>query len=247
MMEVKPMRISIIFLFSIFFLSLNIPGLSPLADGENNEELSAVIAKEEVDDELVVIVRIISSHNEGDISVMVTNEEDDIVLLETVSLSDGFAEVRFTVDPEDENGDYTAYVSGVDDDGEAMNPASTTFTIETSSIPFTLFGYDGWLVILALTGFLMVIGMFVKRSRKRRHQMGLIQENVRPVVHPKRISCTENRDPPQFERPLAESNNKPIFTPPPIKQEIHHHYAPQYDQSQKIENIVDSVYYRKKP
>jgi len=31
----------------------------------------------------------------------------------------------------------------------------------------------------------------------------------------------------------------------PVKQEIHHHYVPQYDQSQKTENVTDSVYYRR--
>lgn len=231
-------------IFSILLVVISGPGLIQAVMGEDS--ISAVIAKDENDGEVMVTVRIVSSRDEGDVSVLVKDENGEVVLLETVALNSGFAEVKFTVDPNEAEGDYTAYVSGVNDAGEEMDPTTATFFIDPLPAEFIIFGYDGWMVIGAFFGLFLVIGMAVRRSGKVRKRRALPPVNLTPVVQPKTVNA-KDAEPYDFKRSLTESREMPVIPRQTIRQEIHHHYAPQYDQSQKTENIVDSVYYRKKP
>ncbi len=241
------MRSSVVFLFSIILLSLTVPGILSSVHGEGDEQLRAVVAKEDVDDQVIVTVRIISTNNNGHISVLVRNGDNDVVLLETVELSDGYAQLGFRVD-RDDDGDYTVFLSGVDSEGEKMDQTSATFVIQPNPETFELFGFDGWLVILVI-GSLVIVGIVAGRSYRkkgsRNTKKGILlgPELTRPQMKKtKEISEPETSS---FQRPLTGTQQKPeVFQP--IKQEIHHHYAPQYDQSQQTENIIDSVYYRKK-
>ena len=232
-------------IFAILLVVISGPGLIQAVIGEDG--ISAEVAKDEVDGEVIVKIRIVSSIDAGDVSVLVRDEDGEVLLLETVALSNGFAQVRFTVNPDEAEGDYTVYVSGVNDEGEKMDPASASFFIEPLPAEFILFGYDGWMVIMVCSVLFLVLGMMVTRSRRARKRKVMPVINLTPVPGPRKVNGSKELKSPDFQRPLTENKEMPVIPSQNIKQEIHHHYAPQYDQSQKTENIIDSVLLKKRP
>ena len=226
---------------SILLVAMVGPGLVRSVQGEENGELSAVINKEEIDNEVIVTVRIISSWNAGDVSVLVRNDDDIPVLLETTTLEQGYAEVSFRVDPEEGDGKFTAYVSAVDHEGKKTNSASATYIIEPDPEQFL----EDWMILMAV-GLLLALVIIVKKSRRRKVRTNASIIAPEAPAPPQTDQKQEERSP--FQRPLTGSGMPEVVVPRhPVKQEIHHHYAPQYDQSSKTETIVDSVLLKKRP
>jgi len=225
--------------FTLLLVVLSVPGFVQSVQGE--EGISAEVAREEIDNEVIVSVRIVSSWSEGDISVLVKDEGGEVVLLETVALSDGFAVVQFKVDPEEAEGDYTVFVTGVTQGGEVIAADSNSFMIEP--LPSSV-EYEDWMIIVAVLGFSVIIGMAIRRSKGRK---GPTQVQLTPVVQTRIGNGVKESQPNDFKRPLTGNRETPVTPQQAYKQEIHHHYAPQYDQSHKTENIIDSVLLKKRP
>ena len=167
-------------LCGILVLALAIPGL-PIGVGEG-QDLTHVLLTEDQGDDVVVTVRILSAANDAHVSVLVRNANGTVLLTETVPLDQGRGEVTFRVDRTQDHGDFEVHLSGVTPGGSPTGYSSGTLSVAPLRSPkgFILFGYDGWLVLVALIGVSMVTLGVALRARDRKRSRRMVKGGIAP-------------------------------------------------------------------
>lgn len=199
---------------------------------------------------------------DGWVTFEIDDEDGDILLVESREVSEGIALLEFRLEEDASKGIYTVYTTLKTVDGESRELENTEFRIDPEErIPFI------WILALGFL-LLLVVGLVANQGRggkaSRTRDRPIDKNKGIPDSHMSEQSMMRQKTSEETDEyatwaspPTSPSTPQSPMIPQPrqslVKQEIHHHYAPQYDQSvktvidnsKKTENIVDSVYYRK--
>jgi len=164
---------------------------------------------------------------EGHVTFQVKNQANETILIETVEVSDGSAVLEFALDENAEVGSYGVFISGVSQDGNLSEPADIHFTVrEKEDEPFLILGMDGYMVITAAAGVILVVSVLAARSRtmprRRSAQHGGFDTGESTGTFDTPPEARTRAQAPQFipETPIVRPQQVPAgaadeFAPPP--------------------------------